>query len=63
MKRGARYQEELVLLLRRWDGMNACNGTWYEISGRTGIAIFMLGWYERMEWKVVRDIRKNWFRY
>ena len=48
MKRGARYQEELVLLLRRWDGMNACNGERCEISGRIGIDVELLGWYERM---------------
>ena len=48
MERDTRYQEELVLLLSCWDGMNACNGKWYEISGRTGIVVDMLGWYERM---------------
>ena len=48
MERDTRYQEELVLLLRCWDGMKACNGKWYEISGRIGIVVDMLVWYERM---------------
>ena len=43
-----RYQEELVLQMRYWDNMNACNGTWYEISVRIGMAVKILGWYERM---------------
>ena len=46
--RGARYQEEMALLLICWDGMNACNGEWCEISGRIGIVVETLGWYERM---------------
>ena len=48
MERDTRYQEELVLLLICWDGMNACNGKWCEISGRTGNVVETLGWYERM---------------
>ena len=48
MERGARYQEELVLLLICWYGMNAWNGKWYEISGRIGFAIEILGWYVGM---------------
>ena len=31
MESDTRYQEELVLLLRCSDGMNACNGKWCEI--------------------------------
>ena len=48
MGRDTRYQEELVLLLICWDGMNACNGERCEISGRIDIAVEILGWYERM---------------
>ena len=48
MESGARYQEELVLPLRRWDGMNACNGKWCEIPGRIGTVVEILGWYKRM---------------
>ena len=47
MESGTRYQEELVMLLRCWDGMKACNGKWCEISGRTGNVVETLGWYER----------------
>ena len=61
MECGTRYQDELALLLICWDCMNACNKKWYKISGRSGIVVEMLGWYERMLWKVVRDIRKNWY--
>ena len=42
MKSGTRYQEELVMLLRRWDGLNACNEEWYEILGR--IVLLLRRW-------------------
>ena len=50
------HQEIAKLLMVNGADLNARTN-----DGRVPIAVEMLGWHERMEWNVVRDIRKNWY--